>query len=210
MTTMLLSLMAPTDGSNPVPVLLLQFGAIILILYFLLIRARRKHSPPPTAPPESQGRLRRPSRGGQTVPSEAPKFYKNPAVATILSFFLPGLGQMYNGEFGKGFGLMVLDAIAVAIIFSEDASAIGAIITPLVWIAGMMDANSSAKRINGQLAKQTTTGSAVGDSPPAVLGEYRKCPFCAEPIRREAIKCRYCGSTVEPDETSPGRGSLLR
>ncbi len=28
-------------------------------------------------------------------------------------------------------------------------------------------------------------------------GELRKCPECAEPIRREARKCRYCGSEVE-------------
>src|ERR1041385_5735498 len=48
MNALLLTLMAPTDGSNPVPVLLFQFGAIILIFYFLLIRpqsqARKKHS----------------------------------------------------------------------------------------------------------------------------------------------------------------------
>ncbi|NOT08295.1 MAG: hypothetical protein HOP28_08815 [Gemmatimonadales bacterium] len=29
----------------------------------------------------------------------------------------------------------------------------------------------------------------------------RKCPFCAEPVRAEAIKCRHCGSAL-----AAGRG----
>lgn len=32
-------------------------------------------------------------------------------------------------------------------------------------------------------------------------GEYRKCPFCAEPVRVEAVKCKHCGSALDPAES---------
>jgi hypothetical protein len=31
-------------------------------------------------------------------------------------------------------------------------------------------------------------------------GAGRKCPFCAEVVKAEAIKCRYCGSALVPEE----------
>lgn len=32
-------------------------------------------------------------------------------------------------------------------------------------------------------------------------GAYRKCPSCAEAVRREAIKCRFCGVELTPEPT---------
>lgn len=28
------------------------------------------------------------------------------------------------------------------------------------------------------------------------FGDYRKCPFCAESVRREALKCKHCHSEL--------------
>jgi hypothetical protein len=32
------------------------------------------------------------------------------------------------------------------------------------------------------------------------LNNTKKCPYCAEPIKLEAIKCKHCGSSLMPTE----------
>jgi TM2 domain-containing membrane protein YozV len=82
--------------------------------------------------------------------TQPPKFYKNPSTATILSFFFMGLGQIYNGQIGKGIIFIILYGISVALMWVV----IGFVTTPILWIWGMVDANNSAKKINENIAKE--------------------------------------------------------
>ena len=82
--------------------------------------------------------------------TQPPKFYKNPSIATILSFFYMGLGQIYNGQIGKGIFFIILYGISVALMFVV----IGFVTTPILWIWGMVDANNSAKKINEKMATE--------------------------------------------------------
>jgi len=43
------------------------------------------------------------------------------------------------------------------------------------------------------LASNTSEREAVVSGE---AGEYKKCPFCAEAVRKEAIKCKHCGSEL--------------
>jgi hypothetical protein len=42
----------------------------------------------------------------------------------------------------------------------------------------------------------------VGSIPATVTGRggRKRCPYCAEVIKSEAVKCRYCNSDLEQDE----------
>ncbi len=84
-----------------------------------------------------------------TAAEQPPKFYKNPTIAVILSFFITGLGQIYNGQIGKGVLFIVLYAVSWVCMWIV----VGLISTPILWIWGMVDANREAKRINSELAR---------------------------------------------------------
>lgn len=69
---------------------------------------------------------------------------KNPGIAAVLSALWVGLGQIYNGEIGKGILLMVVYAISAFLI----VLIIGFVTTPILWVYGVYDAYNSAKKIN--------------------------------------------------------------
>jgi len=71
---------------------------------------------------------------------------KNAGLAAILSFFIAGAGQIYNGQIGKGILLIVLQIINFCLIFVG----IGLITYPITWIYGIWDAYTTAERINNE------------------------------------------------------------
>jgi|YelNatPaOPRAMG01_1025707.scaffolds.fasta_scaffold362959_2 TM2 domain-containing membrane protein YozV/ribosomal protein S27AE len=71
---------------------------------------------------------------------------KNPGLAGVLSFFIVGLGQIYNGQIGKGIILIILYIISIALCWVI----VGFILLPILWIYGIYDAYKTAKRINSE------------------------------------------------------------
>lgn len=72
---------------------------------------------------------------------------KNPVIAAVLSLFIPGLGQSYNGNALKGFGIFL--GIAILLILTLVVSSEGIfIVILLVWAAGVYDAYRDAGLMN--------------------------------------------------------------
>lgn len=93
---------------------------------------------------------------------------KDGGLAFVLSFLIPGVGQMYAGETGKGIGMLVVDLAGsgIAIAGAESCGsydgqcntgliAAGASIVLADWIYSMIDAPGAAHRHNAKLGYRT-------------------------------------------------------
>ncbi len=109
---------------------------------------------------------------------------KNPALAAILSFLIPGLGQIYNGEIGKGLIIIVVQVINFLL-----ATIIIGIFTGLaVFIWAIYDAYVVAQRLNAEMTQQ-------------MVEQQKRCPRCAEVVNAGARLCRFCGYEFMPNVT---------
>ncbi len=75
---------------------------------------------------------------------------KNSGVAAVLSVFWTGLGQIYNGQIGKGIVLMAIQGINAVLM----TVFVGFITFPILWVWGIVDAYKAAERINAGVAEK--------------------------------------------------------
>ena len=78
------------------------------------------------------------------APQQVPAQQKSAGLAAVASFLCPGLGQTYNGSFGKGLLILIATLIGSMIFFKIPGI--------IIWLYGVYDAYSTAKKMNeGQL-----------------------------------------------------------
>ncbi|MCS3923908.1 hypothetical protein [Methanosalsum natronophilum] len=70
--------------------------------------------------------------------------HKEPAFAAVLSFLVTGLGQVYNGEIGKGLLLFFVQIFNILLMFIL----IGVFTYLAVWVYSIYDAYNTAENIN--------------------------------------------------------------
>ena len=147
-----------TDGNQ----LVFPMGQILEIER-LMVPERDTHNFSP--PPRNVSQMNPP----QPVPGTtkktsffAPSGPKNPGLAIGLSFLMPGLGQIYNEQYGDGVGFFLLHTASwttfvVGTAMEEDGLALGGLGAVAVFTLGsVIHAGVSANRINRELHGSTS------------------------------------------------------
>lgn len=95
----------------------------------------------------------KPLNAGTQQPQAASSYAarKSSGIAVVLSFFWMGLGQLYNGQIGKGILLMFLEPVLIIFGFFTLIFLIGFPILLgafVLWVWNLYDAYNTAERLN--------------------------------------------------------------
>ena len=112
-----------------------------------------------------------------------------PIFGFILFFVVASLVSVVAKKrglsFWKYFLACIVAAPAMAVLVSSaggggNAAGFGAFLVPIALLFVILSSRNSQ-----QIAVEE-----------GQHGDYKKCPFCAESIRLEAVKCKHCGSSL--------------
>lgn len=110
------------------------------------------------------------------------------AIFAVVAFIVSIIAGKRSGA-GIGFiYFLVMCAVAFGIVVLTSnitkgngvAAGLAAFISPIIGLIIALSTATSERRT-------VLTGES---------GEYKKCPFCAESVRKEAIKCKHCSSDL--------------
>lgn len=133
---------------------------------------------------------------------------RKPLFALLMSFILPGFGQLYNGELNKalwlflGFALLTVPAIALIALYlpaswTFPALLVSLLLIVLLWLYGLVDAFRSARRQPDYALKPWQTGSLYALV--LIVCSVLALPFLTNYVRNNLVESfRVPSKSMEP------------